>query len=416
MSQILLFVESNTTGTGMLALKQARSWGLRPMFLTHNPDRYLGLSETGADVLVCDTNSLDALRATIRENVKAEELAGIATTSEFYLEACAEIAREYGLPGNPPDAIRTCRNKALTRQTLLEAGVHQPRFAKVQRPEQVAAAVAEVGLPLVVKPADDSGSNFVKLCRTEEEVHAQAEQILAVHTNARGQQTAQTVLLEQFLDAPEYSVEMFSWEGKTTLVGITQKTLTGFPFFVESKHIFPAPVSEDVWEQMRVTVERALAATGIRNGATHTEIKWTEQGAAIVEINARLAGGMIPELIRHATGIDLLETQIRSAVQEPQGLAAEYRCHAGIRFLIAETSGVLQAIEGVDAARALPGIEQIAVTKQAGAQVQPPQNFSHRLGFVIATGATAEETEARLDAALKQIQVVVTPQPITQQA
>ncbi|MGZ6505444.1 MAG: pyridoxal-5'-phosphate-dependent protein, partial [Tumebacillaceae bacterium] len=159
MKNLLLFVESNTTGTGMLALKKAKSWGLLPVFLCNKPERYLGLEETGAQVLVCDTNSLEAVKQTVEANLNVDELCGIATTSEFYLETVAELTSAYGLPGNPADAMRTARNKSKTRQRLAEVGVRQPRFAIVKSEADVAAAIEGVGLPCVVKPADDSGSN-----------------------------------------------------------------------------------------------------------------------------------------------------------------------------------------------------------------------------------------------------------------
>ncbi|MGZ4135142.1 MAG: ATP-grasp domain-containing protein [Tumebacillaceae bacterium] len=410
MKNLLLFVESNTTGTGMLALKKAKSWGLLPVFLCNKPERYLGLEETGAQVLVCDTNSLEAVKQTIEANLNVDELCGIATTSEFYLETVAELTSAYGLPGNPADAMRTARNKSKTRQRLAEVGVRQPRFAIVKSEADVAAAIEGVGLPCVVKPADDSGSNDVKLCNTPEEVEAQAKKILAVHTNMRGQQTALTVLVEEYVDAPEYSVEMFTWQGETICVGITEKKLTGFPYFVEAGHIFPAPLSDEVAEEMRSTVRAALQAVGVQNGATHTEVKLTSEGAAIIEINARLAGGMIPELIRYSTGIDMLENQIKSAANRLEGVEVNHTGYAGIHFIIADEPGVLSEVQGVEEARSLEGVAQVTVTGKPGANVQPPRNAYDRLGYVIAHGATYEEADQRLKAAVAKIKVVLEPQ------
>jgi biotin carboxylase len=411
---LLLFVESNTTGTGMLALKKAKSWGLIPVFLCNKPERYLGLEETGAQVFVCDTNSLDAVKATIEANLNVEELCGIATTSEFYLETVAELTSAYGLPGNPGEAMRTARNKSKTRLCLEKAGVRQPRFAIVKSADDVAAAVEHVGLPCVVKPADDSGSNDVKLCNTAEEVATHSQKILSVHTNMRGQQTALTVLVEEYVDAPEYSVEMFTWKGETICVGITEKKLTGFPYFVEAGHIFPAPLSEEVAEEMRTTVRNALEAVGVQNGATHTEVKLTAAGAAIIEINGRLAGGMIPELIRYSTGIDMLENQIKSAANRLDGVEVHHKGYAGIHFIIADEPGVLVEVQGVEAARNLEGVAQVTVTGKAGANVQPPRNAYDRLGYVIAHGATYEETDQRLKAAVAQIKVVLEEQAAPQ--
>ncbi|ARU60203.1 hypothetical protein CBW65_03370 [Tumebacillus avium] len=407
MKKKLLFVESNTTGTGMLALKKAVSWGLTPIFLCNKPERYLGLEETGSEVIVCDTNSIDELKKTIEANVRVDEICGFATTSEFYLEAVATLATHYGLPGNPPEAMRTARNKSLTRQALAAAGVGQPRFAIVRGQADLEQALATVPVPCVVKPADDSGSNDVMLCNTLAEVEAHTLKILSVTTNMRGQATAGTVLIEEYVDAPEFSVEMFTWEGKTTCIGITEKSLTGFPYFVESRHIFPAKLASDVEEEIRSTVIKALAAVGVKNGATHTELKLTPEGAKIIEINARLAGGMIPELIRLATGVDMLEQQIRCSVDGPKDLVVEYSGHAGIKFIMAPEVGVLSEIRGAEAAQNVAGVQQVIVTGKPGAAVQPPQNAYHRLGSVIVKEGTYEETVTTLETAIEKIEVVL---------
>ena len=109
----------------------------------------------------------------------------------------------------------------------------------------------------------------------------------------------------------------------------------------------------------------ALKATGVELGATHVELRLTDGDAAIIEINARLAGGMIPEVVAHATGINLLEQQLRAYLGLPVRLAPSRRRHAGIRFLLAPSAGILRAIDGVGAARAAPGVASVATTCRA---------------------------------------------------
>src|SRR5690242_19838528 len=108
----LMFVESNTTGTGMLALSKARTLGFSPLFLTNRPQRYRGLEQTGCPVLVCETNSIETLKKTIETHVEPNTICGVTTTSEFYLETVAQLAEAYTLAGNSPLAVATCRNKA----------------------------------------------------------------------------------------------------------------------------------------------------------------------------------------------------------------------------------------------------------------------------------------------------------------
>jgi cysteine synthase A len=407
----LIFVESNTTGTGMLALRIADRLGVRPVLLTSRPGRYAGLAEQPCEVLVCDTNDLTALRAVVRGRAAAGAApAGVITTSEYYLEAVAALATELGVPGNPAAALRTCRDKARTREVLTSAGLPQPRFVVLRDPAEAPAAVARVGLPCVVKPVDDSGSTNVLLCDTAEQASAQVAAVLAVTENGRGQPSARTVLVEQYLPQAELSAELFSVAGVATCLGVTQKSVTGGPYFVETQHVFPAPLPSTVTAEVIEAARQALKATGIEHGASHVELKLTPDGPAVVEINARLAGGMIPELVRLATGVELLEQQLRAAIGRPVDLAA---CRdprfAGIRFLLAGATGVLDGVRGVAEARDLPGVDRVAITAAPGAAVRPPRSFADRLGYVIATGDSAAEVESTLHAAADLLTVTVRP-------
>jgi cysteine synthase/biotin carboxylase len=408
----LIFVESNTTGTGMLALRVAARLGTAPVLLTSLPDRYVGLSDVPCQVVTCDTNDQSALRDVVRRQAgSGGGLAGITTTSEFYLLPVAALGTEFGLPANPVPASQACRDKAQTRQVLAAAGIHQPAFRQIADPAEVPEAVAGIGLPCVVKPADDSGSNLVLLCHSEQEAAAQAEQVLAVTWNVRGQHTAGTALVEEYLAGPELSVEMFSVEGESSCVGCTRKSVAGLPHFVESGHVFPADLPAGVAADVIDTVARALKATGWEFGASHVEVKLTKAGPAIVEINARLAGGMIPELIRLATGIDLLEQQVRAFAGLPVQLTSTRSRRAGIRFILAPRAGRLAEVAGPDKARGVPGIERVVVTVAAGASVRPARNAYDRLGYLIAVGDSVGEVDAALDEAVCHIDVVVDQGP-----
>lgn len=401
----LIFIESNTSGTGMLAFGKARALGLEPVFVTNKPERYEGLERFDGQVITGDTNSTDALIHLLERHTRPACYAGITTTSEFYVETVAHLAAFYGLPGNAPEAVRTCRHKEQMRASLKAAGVRQPDFACVTCLEEIPAAVEAVGLPCVVKPVDDTGSYNVRLCHTAGEARRQAETILAVSENVRGQQAAQAALVEAYLDAPEYSVEMFSRQGETCCVGITEKHLLPPPSFVEHRHVFPAPLDPRAASEMERTVTQALEAVGYREGASHTEVKRTAAGSAIVEINARLAGGMIPELITLVTGLDLLEQQCRVASGGSASLRAVCDGFAGIQFLVPQEGGTLREIRGVDRVDAMDGTVQVKVTALPGKRIAAAQSAYDRVGYVIVRGRSYEETVCRLQKASDLIEI-----------
>jgi cysteine synthase A len=411
--QVLLFVESNTTGTGMLALRIAVRLGLEPVLLTAGPDRYPGLAETGCRIVPCDTDDPGSLRLAAREAAAGRGVAGVTTTSEFYLVRVAELAESFGLAGNEPGTLAICRDKAAAREALRAAGIAQPRFEAIRSgPDAetaVKAAVAAIGTPCVVKPADDSGSRGVLWCPEAEVAAGHAARLLAVTRNVRGQATAGTVLVEEFLDGPEYSAEMFCAGGEAVCIGITERTLTPLPYFVETGHLFPADLPDSVAAAIAGTARQALAATGFTRGPAHVEIKLTGSGPAVVEINGRLAGGMIPELVRLACGVDMLEQQLRAVAGRPVRLTADRVRYAGIGFLIAPAAGRLARIRGADAARRVPNVERVVVSGVAGRMVRPARDAYDRLGYVIATGGSRPDVTRALDAATELVQVVVAP-------
>lgn len=410
MKNVLVFLEANTTGSGMSALHKADLIGFHPVFLTQNPQRYIGLDQTKAEVIICDTNDLNAIQNVLLKHIGLSQVCGITTTSDFYVELvaalseCPAVLEQAYFVGNPSHVLHTCRNKALTRACLAAASIQQPHFYVARSEAEVGSGLAQLGLPCIIKPVDDSGSNNVKLCNREEEVYELTRHILSIPRNVRGQPNQQAVLLEEYIEYREYSVEMFSIHGEATCIGITEKHLTGFPFFVEARHIFPAPLPVAAQEKIILTVQQALHAVGFQNGPTHTEIKWSmQQGCVILEINPRLAGGMIPTLIMHAANIDLLEQQIRLAANQSVSLEVERRQVAGIQFLVADRNGVLTEIEGIHEAHGLPGIKEVRTTGRPGQQVRPPQNAYDRLGSVIAATETYEEIVRTLNQATRLI-------------
>lgn len=401
MGNILLFIESNTTGSGMQALHQASQMGFLPVFATGDPSRYRGLRETAAEVLTCDTNRLESLIKAIENRLNPHDISGITTTSDFYLETVAALTQKWEFPGNTPETVRICRNKAETRKVLQQANVPQPKYVTIQSGKW--PDVLPVDFPCIVKPADDSGSNGVLMCQNQDEVKNQVARLLKVTNNIRGQPTVQTVLIEEYVEGSEYSVEMLTHNGKSLCIGITEKETVGFPHFIESRHMFPAPLDKAKREELEKVVRRALEAVGFENGPSHTEVKWTENGCKVIEINARLAGGMIPQAIQLATGINLLQEQIRIAVGQTPKITGSKKGCAGVKFLVAEREGVLSEINGIAFVRQMEGIHCVEITSDSFKRIQPPENSYHRLGFFIAHGddynmvsKVMKDAEARL--------------------
>lgn len=391
------FVESNTTDSGRAFCAAAKARGLRAIMLTVDPTRYRYLAEDGVQYQVLDTGDEAAVLGACR-GLAGSGLAGVTSSSEYFIAMAAEVAARLGLPGPDPVAVRVCRAKDRQRDLLAAAGVAVPRYRVITRDGQPAVAAArELGFPVVVKPATGSGSVGVRLCVNGREVSVAVSDLLTRTADERGTPITPVVLVEEYVRGAEFSVETLD----DVVIGVTGKHLGPPPFFVETGHDFPAPVPDSVRDALASTALAALAALGLGWGANHTELRLGANGPMVIEVNPRLAGGMIPAVVAAATGIDLVDACLARAVGASFPLVDHRHRAAAIRFLVARGPGELAAIHGLSQACRLPGV-LMARTSVAPGTVLPEltRSFRDRLGYVIASGANTAQAAMRAETAL----------------
>jgi S-sulfo-L-cysteine synthase (3-phospho-L-serine-dependent) len=393
----LVLVESNTTGSGRLFCRAARRAGLRPVLLARDPDRYPYVRADGVENRVVDTGDPAAVLAACAGLPAA--VAGVTSSSEYYVGTASEVARALGRPHPDPAAIRDCRDKATQRARLAAAGLPGPAFAAAGSPAEAVAAADRIGYPVVVKPVAGSGSIGVRRCGTAAEVAGAAGAVLlgAGQAVGTGLPAQDAVLVEEYLPGAEFSVETFD----DRVVGVTRKHLGPEPAFVETGHDFPAPLDPAAAAALGDAAVAALRALGLGWGAAHTELRLTAAGPVVVEVNPRLAGGMIPRLVEEATGIDLIALLVaRVAGQRPVPVPSRARA-ASIRFLVAAAAGRLAGVSGVAEARRVPGVVEVGVTAREGQEVLVRGSFQDRLGYVLAAGGDRPAAAAAADAGLR---------------
>lgn len=377
----LALVESNTTGSGRLFCAAARQLGIRPVVFVRDRGRYPYLDVDGIETRRVETTDVVAVEAACA--ALDGPVVGVTSSSEYHVATASEVARRLGLPHPDPDAIRACRDKSIQRTLLGDAGVPGARSASVDTPARAAGAAEQIGLPVVVKPIAGSGSIATRRCSTLAEVGLAAEAALVAGGG--------TALVEEYLPGTEYSVEMFDEQ----VVGVCRKHLGAEPYFVEVGHDFPAPVEPAVRASLGTTAVAALQALGLGWGPAHVELRHDGAGARIVEVNPRLAGGMIPRVVQEATGVDLVHHTVARVAGVAQPRRARAAGAASIRFLVADRAGCLAAIDGLAEARRVPGVVEVAPLRLPGQPVPLTHSFQDRLAYIIATAPQAAETALR---------------------
>jgi argininosuccinate lyase len=402
----IVFIESNTSGTGRLFVKAARECGYRPVMLVEKPERYSFLEQDSVSYMTCNTSSNAEIEDALQSLGREAPLSGIFSSSEYFVETAAAFAAKYGLPGENPSALGACRNKWVQRQHLQCAGLLTPRFECINSVQQAMAALKNISLPVIVKPVMGSGSVGVRLCYNADDVTEHVSDLLRRTANERGLPVSSDLLIEEYLVGPEYSVETLG----EVVLGITRKHVSPEPFFVELGHDFPTDLSPEVAEEIAGVARCGLRSVGLCWGPAHVEMRLTDNGPAIVEINPRLAGGFIPEIMRLAFGVDIIREIVKQVVGDPAQIQPNHAGHASIRFLVPSRNGVITSIQGVEEASKIDGVVDIQTYRAIGDRVGIENDFRDRIGHVISC-ADLEITAASVsEAARRKISIAVSAQ------
>ncbi|MES0003257.1 lyase family protein [Mesorhizobium sp. M0051] len=393
-----LFVESNTTGTGELLMKRARVLGFEPYLVTRNPARYPFLKDFVAQVIEAETRSSDEL---IGVAAKLRRLEGIYSSSDYFVEAASRVATAMGLPAPNPEAIATCRNKwkqaaALQRQSI---AIPETRLAISVR--EVENILAQATLPVVVKPVSGSGSSGVRLCDSAAaaiKAFESAKDVLVDQVDL----ASPDILIQQYIVGEEYSAEIIAYDGALHCLGILAKHKGPAPCFVEVGHDFPAPLPEPSLKELASFAARAVSALGLEFGPAHVEFVIAESGPVIIEVNPRLAGGMIPVMLSHTLGTSILDMVIKLYAGEgftPPGASARA---GAIRFQVVHKSGKLKRLgfsRNPD-----PKVPEAGLLKSEGEEIQLNGDFRDRVAYAI---GVADELNAAAAAAERMIDSIV---------
>jgi cysteine synthase A len=410
----IVMVECNPNGIAGIA--NALATGHDATLITADPDFYLGASPLAAATFAhpnCrvirspESFSIEVLGNLVRQVHAEKPVHGVTTYSEYHTVHAAMIAQALGLPGMSVAGAQNARHKHRTRLTLDGTpGVRQPRFAHVSDPVQVAGAVREVGFPCVVKPSDGTASLHVLHLKDERDLADYLAELATVRDYGRGVVRIPDILVEEFVEGELVSVEScVLGPDQIVNLGITDRTLSGFPYFVEMGATYFRGHSLEA--QLFEMTERVLRGLGVDFGFIHTEFILSVDGPVLCEVNGRLIGGVVPALMKISSGVDPYLEVIRQALGEQPVLPYPGEVTASGRWFGSPVPGVLRSVD-FSRVEALDGFVEASSYKQPGRLVGrlSKSNFDW-LGHVIFTGDGRDQAAKRCEEALDNVELVV---------
>ncbi|RUW30804.1 ATP-grasp domain-containing protein, partial [Mesorhizobium sp. M2A.F.Ca.ET.015.02.1.1] len=377
--------------------------GLHPITLSADPAQYKYIAAERLEAIRVDTSDLDALIRECSRLLATYDIAGITSASEIVYATVGKLCQYFELPGPNPASIERCCDKFTQRQLLAEAGVPIPAYRLAFDLTEVERTAAEIGLPVVVKPAVGSGSRGVRLCRNVDELTEHTTHLLGGKHIWR---SSPRILVEEFAQGPYYSVDIMGNE----VIGIISAELGRPPHFVFREFAFPAPLTDDEHERIVDVSLSCLRALGLGWGPTNIELRWTKRGPVVIEVNPRMAGGD-HKLIQLGYGVDLVTEHVKLVIGEEWDLGKRHSQTAVTRMLGPDRDGILDWIDGESLAAAIPGVAEVKFFVEPKTLIARNGDYRDNIGYVIASSSSLAQTKAIVQRAVDLIEWSITPFP-----
>jgi biotin carboxylase len=386
------------------AIEQARARGLRVAAVDRNPDAPgLAAAEVADVVDFSDVAEVGAVARRVGVD-------GVLTVSaDRAVPVVAAVAEDLGLPGIGSETAHLLTHKRAMRDSLGAAGLPQPPYATLCSSADVRAALDEIPFPAVLKPVDSGGQRAVFRIESREELERDLSEAIEESPTSEA-------LLEGFVNGIELNGIVIARNGEPAVITLSDRLRPpGIGFGVGWIHVYPPSIPPEQLRLAQQVAAESVRALGLKDAIAFPQLIASPDGeVTVVEVAARIPGGQMADLVRHAAGVDLVEVALRQALGEevPDGVALpRFSQPLAIRFFTAEPgplpTGRVTRIGSLDGVLASEGVVQADTYLQLGETIRPVRRDGDRRGYVIAVADTSEEALRRAERAAARLEVVV---------
>ena len=307
----------------------------------------------------------------------------VTAATDKPLVMMARIAEKYGFPFYSVETAKWSTDKFQMKERFELGGVPHAQGRLISKVEEAEGLV----FPVIVKPRDNSGSRGVKLCRDKNELQISIDEALE---NSK----LDTVLVEEYIEGPEYSIESLHHDGKSEVIQFTEKKTTEFPYNVELGHIQPANISEKNKQKIREIIEKIGKALNFENCPSHTELKINERGIFVIETSPRLGGDYITSTLTPlSTGVNLEDELLKISLGEtinPQPKVVQY---SGVRFFAFKEGSIIKHEPEISFVKEWPHVVDFSFNLKKGEQVRQITSSLNRYGHFTLTAGNKESID-----------------------
>ena len=335
---------------------------------------------------------------------KEEQIDGVIhPCSEVAMNVMGRINDELHLSGISKEMAIRATNKHLMREAFEKYGAPSPKSILTKDEEDAWQIFCEqFSTNAILKPSRNSGSRGI----AKVEMGITKEAFIELYRRALDESRDHSVLIEQFIEGPEFSVEVIVWNGEPHVLAVTDKKTTEAPYFVELGHNQPSVFPEEIQQKLKNGAIAGIKALGLSNCAAHCELKVQDGEAYLMEIGARMGGDFISTELTHlSTGIDMVAATISVVLGlEPNLQPTEEKHGVCIRYFTPKP-GKLIAIEGEEALKNAH-VYDAEIYHQVGDMIPEVKSSLDRSGHVIVTDVDATSAIKRAETIISNVKLI----------
>ena len=311
----------------------------------------------------------------------------VTAATDKPLVMMARLAEKYGFPFYSVETAQWSTDKFQMKERFELGCVPHAQGRLISKVEEAEGLV----FPVIVKPRDNSGSRGVKLCRDKNELQISIDEALE---NSK----LDTVLVEEFIEGPEYSIESLHHDGKSEVIQFTEKKTTEFPYNVELGHIQPANISDENKQKIREIIAKIGKALNFENCPSHTELKINDRGIFVIETSPRLGGDYITSTLTPlSTGVNLEDELLKVSLGEeinPSPKAVQY---SGVRFFAFKEGSVIKHVPNDEFVKTWPHVVDFSFNLKKGDNVNQITSSLNRYGHLTLIAGNRESIDDAFD-------------------
>ncbi|MFC5603335.1 ATP-grasp domain-containing protein [Sporosarcina koreensis] len=392
----IVFIGSAKTGSSMDALAAVGRLGYTAILMTDRK-AFSRRQLEGVQLIYMKSLEENSIRKQIVQLLQSgHDIKAIISFIDPYVSMAAKLSNEFCGSGISSEALQLMEDKMMARIAL------RNNEATCEFEISSPGKRSTIMYPFILKDPVSNGSKDVYYIEDEEGYEIAVKKLT---NRLLGKQ----LLAEEFIEGTQYVIEVVVVETIPIIAAVVQQEITKEYTFIVTAYDVVLQMDEEDYRNLWKTVTAILQDIGLHHGACHLEMRLSQDGWKLVELNPRISGGAMNRMIEEAFGINLVQETIKLYLGDEPDLIRRKQQSVHTSYITINSTGYLLDIDGIEEAALCPGVVDVHVKPSIGATMMPPLSMGHRYGYVMAVGESSEVARERAEHAVRLIKFYIEP-------